>query len=251
MADVDISLYDEVTCEESITALVSYPIITTVIPPLYAPTASLVAGGAYGANLDAKAPVATLLAYPGAHLDKKAPVAVAVVEGIFPVFLTLDAYAPIAVMSGFTGGARCEGKFPAATCLATSYSNHAELDWYAPTATCEASIYEEQFLSLNKKSPYYILEAVMFGVSNQLSSVSPVWYGISISGLTVEAWNLDANAPVASIEYEDLLLFYFGISLDANAPIGTMTEDTGAGDADPAVMSDATLFDDYTLEYSR
>jgi hypothetical protein len=52
------------------------------------------------------------------------------------------------------------------------------------------------------------------------------------------------------VEFDGISVYDPGITIDANAPVGTMVEDTGYEDTDPAVVSYSDRFEGYNLEFS-
>ncbi len=251
MADVDISTAVEtVTVAESVELSVIFPVSMREIPPVYAPVAESEAGAGERLSLDALAPFASCTSSHGSNLDKKAPVASGAGTTSFDAVLSLGMEAPVPSLVG-AFGSELSVKAPLAEGEAVvSFSNHIALDGFAPLGRSEISLYEEQILSLNEKSPFFFIAATASSAYTGMGATAPVWFGDSLLGVTSAYLDLAAKSPVANTTYESMLIFCGEITLDVNAPAGTMLEDTGVSDSDSAIATYADLYD-YTLEYSR
>jgi hypothetical protein len=245
-----ISVNDTIVVYEYLTVDVWNMAGTDAIFGPKAPVSTLEATSNLIGELDSNAPTAEGTGLCGAILSKKAGVAVCTGEASFSEIATLESKFPTPSLEALCGSI-FEGTSPVAECDAESYSNYCEVDVYAPTGRGEGTAFTSYPATLDKKSPFPIMVATARTEYTVLDAIAPVWMGPVIIASAGSYNYLDKKAPVGKVIFGDMTGYVNSTVLDATSPTGTMSEDTGVEDTDPAIASYSDRFTDYTLGYSR
>ena len=203
-------------------------------------------------SMEGEGPTAALSAMFGFQLDELAPTGELVGElsGAYTDYWQVESTAPVAKFTGAFGSALI-GKSPVLELEGSMYGNWFVLDKRGPFPVFSAEMIKDEVLILSKASPVWRMTGEMLpDFSGALDGKAPLWY-LNSTTIAINQMTLDRYGPIWVVRHEDALMYSLGMDLDADAPVGTMTEATGVTGQMPGVLVESDRFADHILQYER